>query len=176
VTARLALTLPVIVLDGLLMNYNVLDIGCGTAGYYRLAHNVRAITGVDYSQRMLDSAQELAERYGYAEKSRFIRMDFDDFEGKENYDAIRVGVYGSYEPIDSALIMRLRKMLNPDGILILGISPPRNWRDMVKDILKLSSIRMSEARFESMVRSVGNLQVMTKLCLPERIYYFLKSA
>jgi SAM-dependent methyltransferase len=166
--------LPMIALDGLLRDYSILDIGCGTAGYYRLARNVRAITGVDYSQRMLDSALELAKRYGYAGKVRFIKASFDEFEGKETYDAIRAGVYGSYEPINAALLARLHAMLNPGGFLVVGVSPPRGWRQKLRDSLNLPVNKMSEAKFERLASRSGGLAIAARIRVSSRTYYCLQ--
>jgi SAM-dependent methyltransferase len=165
----------IVLLDGLLRDYSYLDAGCGTAGYFRLMRNARRLTGVDYSERMIATAQDFSVRNGYAGKTRFVCSDFSAFESDETYDAIRLGVYGSYLPVSVPVLKKAHAMLRPGGFLLIGITLPQGFRGRLRDRLGLASTRISGRRFEQLVREAGGLSILTATRVRHRMHYLLRS-
>lgn len=67
-----------ILADGFMKDYNLLDIGCGTAGYFRLLKNYQSIMGLDYSQKMIKAAERLMSEWGLRDIS-FWNDSFEKF-------------------------------------------------------------------------------------------------
>ena len=98
----------------------VLDIGCGTGTQCDdLASSVKQVTGVDISGKLLAIAEKRkAERK--LENIEFIQTSlFDERFKSDSFDMIMAFyVLHFFEDID-AFFLRIRELLNSDGLLIL---------------------------------------------------------
>jgi 2-polyprenyl-3-methyl-5-hydroxy-6-metoxy-1,4-benzoquinol methylase len=106
---RFALTLEH---AGDLAGKRVLDIGCGSGRYaVELARRGAAeVVGIDFSSEMLALATELAAREGLADRTRFIRTDYDDYADAQGFDvAIAIGFF-DYVPDPAAALAHAREL------------------------------------------------------------------
>jgi len=84
--ARLAIE-DLILLDGLLRDYRLLDVGCATGGYLRFLRNHRHVTGLDYSLPTIEQARELQAEFGI-ERVDYVVSKFEEFEaGSETFES-----------------------------------------------------------------------------------------
>jgi SAM-dependent methyltransferase len=124
--ARLAVE-DLILLDGLLRDYRLLDVGCGTGGYLRFLKNHRRVTGLDFSAPTIDQARELQSELGI-ERVDYVVAKFEDFDSEpEAFDAVRLrGTFGAYQPWPASLpaIDTTQALLRPGGIAIASYFPP----------------------------------------------------
>lgn len=99
----------------------VLDYGCGK-GFHSIfpARNGAIVVGIDLSEKALEIAGERAQKNGLEEKIRFLKMDCEKTEFKDNsFDIIFDG--GTFSSLDlSKALPELARILKPDGFL-LGI-------------------------------------------------------
>jgi demethylmenaquinone methyltransferase/2-methoxy-6-polyprenyl-1,4-benzoquinol methylase len=114
----------------------VLDIGCGTGDLIiniaRMATNNIEITGLDYSQPMLEKARQKAEKAGVSKKVRFIEgeashLPFPDasFDVAAISFAFRNLTYKN--PVASAHLAEVLRVLKPGGYyIIVESSQPEN--------------------------------------------------
>lgn len=116
--------LEFLLIDALFEQYTMLDVGCGTGGYYRLLRNYRHITGLDFSPHMINAATQLKTDQGI-ERVDFVCGRFDDFDPGENrYDIVRCTVVGWYEPWSMASLLKVYGLLNQHGVAIFCAIPP----------------------------------------------------
>ena len=165
--------LPFMMIDDLLRDYSLLDVGCGTAGYYRLLRNAATITGVDYSEKMLAAARELTGRYDVS-GCTFVKSDFERFDTDDRFDAVRLGVYGTYEPFDQSVFRRVHGLLNDGGIAVFANATPRSAREHVSSLVRRSPIRRSNRSFERLVSGSCALTSIFKLSHGHRTHYFFR--
>src|SRR5579863_10433314 len=111
-----------LIIDALLQDYVLLDVGCGTAGYYRLARNYRKIVGLDSSQAMIDNGRVLQSQLGL--KNTELRYgSFASYAPDQQFDAVNlVGVFGHYVPWtgNEAALHKARTLLRSGGIVSLA--------------------------------------------------------
>lgn len=165
----------IVLLDGILRNYTYLDVGCGTGGYFRLMRNASRITGLDRSPRMLAAAKELAAELDYADKVRFVQSEFENFEPDETYDAIRLGVYGSYEKVTVGSLQRAHRMLRPGGFILIAITPPPSVWQRLRSSFDKSATRMSPRQFERTLDAAGGLEILKASREGRRVSYLLRA-
>ena len=127
--------LEFLLIDVLFEQYTMLDVGCGTGGYYRLLRNYRHITGLDFSPHMINAATQLKTDQGI-ERVDFVCGRFDDFDpGKKRYDVVRCTVVGWYEPWSMASLERVHGLLNEHGVAIFCAIPPDSLVRWLKYLL-----------------------------------------
>jgi len=80
----------ILVIDRLLADYTMLDVGCGTGGYLSLAANHARITAIDFSEAMIAQAQRLQAELG-VERVTFACASFENFQTDETFDVVRMG-------------------------------------------------------------------------------------
>lgn len=73
----------------------ILDVGCGSGRIaVELAKRGAKVTGIDYSQKMIDMAKAMAEKEGVSSNCTFIRDDFATYAFKEKFDmSIAMGFF-----------------------------------------------------------------------------------
>ena len=87
-----------LLIDGMLSGYRMLDVGTGTGGFLRLARNHAMITAIDFSPSMISAARALGQELGLRDVA-FAVARFEDFQDPEPFDVIRLtGTYGWYQP------------------------------------------------------------------------------
>ena len=119
--------LDILMIDGLLPDgYSLLDVGCGTAGYHRLATRAGAILGLDLTPAMIGEAERLRAETGQTHR-RYVCGAFESTSFGEQFDAIRfAGIYGWYRPWHGAqpVLARVAALLRPSGVAVLSYTPP----------------------------------------------------
>jgi len=141
-------------LDSLLTDYRLLDVGCGTGGYLRLAKNAREIVGVDFSETMIAKARELGPA-----NATFACCRYENYTSDRLFDAVRLGgVVGWYAPWpgNADALRRARALLVRDGIVVATYVPPRNLLQWLKSLLfPRRTVVISRRRFLAMARAAG---------------------
>jgi SAM-dependent methyltransferase len=107
----------------------VLDLGCGCGRYFRFLHGAEHIVGVDVSSPMLEQARHPAggpiEATVDLIHENLLTVDFES----EAFDVIYcIGVLGVYVPLDTYLLAKIRRWLNPDGKMVLVVVDARSPR------------------------------------------------
>ena len=97
---------------------DVLDLGCGTARYFRVLTNARSIVGIDASAAMLAEARTPIGadqiRAGSVEliEGDFVSHDF----GASRFDLVySIGVLAEHTPLDSRIVDNVHRWLRPMG-------------------------------------------------------------
>lgn len=99
----------------------LLDYGCGNGVHSNFpAQNGATVVGIDLSEKSLEIAREKAKSEGLQDKIRFLEMDCEKTEFKDNsFDVIFDG--GTFSSLDlKQALPELARILKPGGIL-LGI-------------------------------------------------------
>jgi demethylmenaquinone methyltransferase/2-methoxy-6-polyprenyl-1,4-benzoquinol methylase len=114
----------------------ILDLGCGTGdlaiNIARTAEKDTEITGIDYSQPMLEKAQQKAAKAGVSELVRFIQGDAGALPFPDAYFdcvgisfALRNLTYKN--PLAQAHLAEVKRVLKPGGrYVIVESSQPKN--------------------------------------------------
>ncbi|MFA6171575.1 MAG: methyltransferase domain-containing protein [Patescibacteria group bacterium] len=165
-----------LITDTLLDNYRLLDIGCGTAGYYRLAKNLKELVGLDYSKRMIATANEL-NALNKPYKSEFINSTFDQYNAVKKFDAILDNVSGNYLPHSVVRLKKIAEALNNNGLCVFHIQPPAGLKERLGILIKnRASYKITEKKFLSMVKENGCLTTIFSYKKRDRITFFLKKS
>ncbi len=164
--------LDILTIDGLLPDgYCLLDVGCGTGGYHRLAIRAGAIVGLDLTPAMIAEAERLRAETGQTHR-RYVCGAFETTSFPERFDAIRfAGIYGWYRPWHGAqdILARLSALLRPDGIAVLSYTPPRTPVQALKAVLAPSrTVLIFRRRFLAMLRAAG-LAPLCEIRLPHTV-------
>lgn len=103
---------------GNLKNKKVLDAGCGT-GFYaiELAKHGAKVTGIDVSQKMLDTAKKRAKSFGIEKNCKFIKKDLFNHNPSKKYDLI-IGM-GLFDYVNKPVkLIKKIKSLTKDKLLL----------------------------------------------------------
>lgn len=151
--------LDILTIDALLPDgYSLLDVGCGTAGYHRLATRAGAILGLDLTPAMIEEAERLRAETGQTHR-RYVCGAFETASFPEPFDAIRFsGIYGWYRPWHGAqpVLARLAALLRPGGVVVLSYMPPQMPLQGLKALLAPSRIVLIfRGRFLAMLAASG---------------------
>lgn len=110
--------LHLVMIDALLSDYVLFDVGCGTGGYFRLLRNYRKIIGLDFSKAMIDKARDLAKELRL-ERVDFVCRKFEDYDPPKSFDAMNLaGAIGWYVPWmgKGHILKKTHAMLKPGGL------------------------------------------------------------
>lgn len=114
---------------------SVLDLGCGSGRYaIAFARNGKEVTGVDFSEKMLELSREYSETSGTSEKTDFHQADINAWmEDTEKRFDLSIGM-GLFDYLTSPADT-LRKMLKVSKVAIVSFPAPtfprsqiRSWR------------------------------------------------
>jgi ubiquinone/menaquinone biosynthesis C-methylase UbiE len=86
--------------------FTVLDVGCGSGRNSVAFANAGAarVVGVDFSDRMIEIAQEFSLGHGAASRCEFVKADFMTWTPEERFDAVVAhGLFDYIENAESAL-------------------------------------------------------------------------
>ena len=164
--------LDLLTLDGLAPDgYSLLDVGCGTGGYHRLATRAGAILGLDLTPAMIAEAERLRAETGQTHR-RYLCGAFESTPFAEQFDAIRfAGIYGWYRPWHGAhaVLARVADLLRPGGVVVLSYTPPRTPVQALKAALAPSrTVLIFRRRFLAMLRPAG-LAPLCEIRLPHTV-------
>ncbi len=168
-----------LVLDQLLADYRLLDVGCGTGGYLRLAKHAAEITALDFSDAMIAKARELRAELGL-ERVNYVRARFEDFEPPAQFDAIRLtGAFGWYQPWpgSAAVLDKARRLLRPGGLLVASHVPPRTPLHHLKSTLApRRTVVISDAAFHRLTTAAGFAMLFSLMAAASRIVFLRASS
>ncbi|MDD4357209.1 MAG: class I SAM-dependent methyltransferase, partial [Smithellaceae bacterium] len=101
----------------------IADFGCGPGLYAtRLARQQAAVTGIDFSKRSIQYAQETARRERLS--VQYINQNYLDFEIEDRFDLVLMIMcdFCALSPIQRrVLLSRFHKLLEPSGSVLLDV-------------------------------------------------------
>ena len=164
-----------LLLDRILSQYRLLDVGCGTGGYLRHLTQARAIVAIDSRAVIVDKARSEFS----LPHVEFRCAAFEAFSAEEPFDAIRLsGTIGWYTPWrgNEWALERAVGLLNRDGILVLSYLPPRkplHWLKML--VAPKRTVVISGAQVTALAAAVG-LRHLISIAHPNGVWaLFAKS-
>lgn len=166
-------------IDALIPEYSILDIGCGTAGYYKYMRNCKHLVCLDGSKKMLDEAKKLSKEFT-VENIEYECCLFSEYDNTSKFDVVNLGVYGHYIPHDIDTIKKTVSLVKEGGVSVFSISIPTTLYTkigvIVKNIITFGKAKtIFESKFERMLYKANAGEVIMKLHrLPNRISYFVK--
>lgn len=149
------------VANSLLSDYRYLDVGCGTGGYFGLLSNARKIVGIDKSAKMISAAKDLARGSNYERRTGFHHGDFnssleDPNVKGQSFDLIRLGVFGSYEPLTVEVLRDAEKLLSSRGLILLNFS----YSNLVIARTLNRDIVLTQRRLNRLLSASGHFNVL----------------
>jgi len=106
-------------------NQQVLDVGCGTGlltNLFSLKYKESKFTGIDFSTA-IDYASKFSKTHKI-KNVRFVKKDFFEFDDKNKYDVIIGQSFLTHVPDWPSAVKKLKSLLAPNGIMIMGIYHP----------------------------------------------------
>jgi SAM-dependent methyltransferase len=97
---------------------DVLDLGCGTARYFRALRHARSIVGIDASAAMLAEARApIGADEIHASSIELIEGDFVAYDfGAQRFDLVySIGVLAEHTPLDERIVANVFRWLRPFG-------------------------------------------------------------
>jgi ubiquinone/menaquinone biosynthesis C-methylase UbiE len=165
--------ISLLIIDWLYRGYSLLDVGCGTAGYFRLLKNYKSLHGLDYSNKMLKAADELSGLYNL-KNIKWTCSSFGDFITSDKFDVVRLGVYGTYEPITKDIINKVYGLLNKGGMAVFSIHPPKNYKERIKILLKKEKIKISNKSFTKYLLKNSKFKICMEIKRGRQFIFFCK--
>lgn len=107
-------------------NQQILDVGCGTGlvcNYLAQKHNKSQFTAIDFSTNGINYARQFAQEQKIS-NIKFYEKDILDFESYVRYDVVYCHGVLHHIPQYHTALQKLHDLLNPNGILILGLYHP----------------------------------------------------
>lgn len=138
---------------------SILDVGCGP-GYYSLAfarQGAKRVIGIDYSEKMIQLANEHLERENLESNCQFLIKDILDYNPDLKFDiAIAIGFF-DYVKDPLPIIKKIRRVTNEKMIfsfprLFTWRAPIRKMRLMMK---KLDVYFYSKRKLKLILESAG---------------------
>lgn len=149
---------------GLRSGQELLDIGCGTGLFLRLAGSTgAALTGIDVSPEMLEVARERNA------DARLLQQDLDNLSFPENNFDLVTGFNSLQYAQDIVKTLKdIRRLLKEDGLLVIGIWGSDAECESLKVLSSIASLLpepppgspgplalSGEGRVESLLREAG---------------------
>jgi len=102
---------------------SIVDFGCGPGLYAeRLAERHTAVTGIDFSKRSIEYAQDVAARKGL--NIHYVNQDYLEFETTDSFDLILMIMcdFCALSPAQrKAMLRKFLGMLKPSGAVLLDV-------------------------------------------------------
>jgi len=126
----------------------VLDLGCGTGTLFEFLEGWGQVTGLELSRDALILARSQSD-------VPVVRATTDAIPFRENSFSL-IAVFDCLEHLreDQNALLQVRKLLRPDGVLIISVPAFRflaSWRDIQLNHMR----RYSRARLKNLVESSG---------------------
>ncbi len=142
-------------IDHLLTDYRVLDVGCGTGGYFDLYRGATRVVGIDHSALMVAGARELQKRGVITKNAEFHETTFPQYFSNSLFDCIRLDVYGSYLPLTIPILQKASRLISPGGLVFLSFS----WSSWVGAKIRHRKITLGPVRFRRLMRKFPSFRI-----------------
>lgn len=154
------------ILDSIMdKEYSLLDIGIGTGGALQEMQKLKRLVGVDGSKKMLEMAEILLKDSKFEKK--FIHSLYNEkFLINEKFDAIHLGVYGSYLPFNKSILNHTFRFLNKNGILVCSLSVPDTLYKKIGVIVKMVLNKIPITQYEYVFEKIflpRNSEILMKV-------------
>ena len=116
-----------VLIDAMMTDYVMLDVGSGTGGFFRLARNQSRIVSIDFSPEMTTEARRLGPVLGIS-RVEYECCKFEDYRSDSLFDVVRLtGTFGWYQPWRASVgsLQKAAGLLNTGGLLAVSWVPPR---------------------------------------------------
>ncbi|MFW9989230.1 MAG: corrinoid protein-associated methyltransferase CpaM [Candidatus Odinarchaeota archaeon] len=126
-------------------NENLLDIGMGTGTFAILcAKRGVSVTGIDYSEKMLEMAKKNIKREGLTENIQIIKMpviQLDETFADKSFEKITALLVFSelYQKEQDYTLSQIYRILKEDGefILVDEVKPKKFWKKIIYFIIRI---------------------------------------
>ena len=136
-------------------NGQVLDVGCGTGDYCRIAATSAShVTGIDYSARRIELARQRTIEQNI-ENVDYICSDlhFVDWKNQGPWDAVISYSALMYIPRVQELMAHISARVNPGGTLILELGNRWSWNTVLCKFEDLNTYHFSVCGMKQMARN-----------------------
>ena len=173
------------ILDNLVnKDETVLDIGMGTGTFAILCAKKGAkVTGIDYSEKMLEVAKKNIELEGLTESLQIIKMpviELDEKFSDKSFDKITAILSFSefYRDEQDFCLKQINRILKDDGefILVDEVKPKKVWKKIVYFFIRIPLVIITYFKSQLTTKSLKNLEERLesyKFSLIEEKYYLL---
>lgn len=173
------------ILDNLVnKDETVLDIGMGTGTFAILCAKKGAkVTGIDYSEKMLEVAKRNIELEGLTESLQIIKMpviELDEKFSDKSFDKITAILSFSefYRDEQDFCLKQINRILKDDGefILVDEVKPKKVWKKIVYFFIRIPLVIITYFKSQLTTKSLKNLEERLesyKFSLIEEKYYLL---
>jgi len=123
-----------VLIDAMMSDYVMLDVGSGTGGFFRLARNQSRVVSIDFSPEMTKAAQRLGGELGI-DRVEYVCCMFEDYQSNVHFDVVRLtGTFGWYQSwwVSVASLQKAVGLLNSGGLLAVSWVPPRTLFQWMK--------------------------------------------
>ena len=162
----------------------VLDIGMGTGTFAILCAKKGAkVTGIDYSEKMLEVAKKKIELEGLTESLQIIKMpviELDEKFSDKSFDKITAILSFSefYRDEQNFCLKQINRILKDDGefILVDEVKPKKVWKRIVYFFIRIPLVIITYFKSQLTTKSLKNIEERlesNKFSLIEENYYLL---
>lgn len=162
----------------------VLDIGMGTGSFAILCAKKGAkVTGIDYSEKMLEVAKKKIELEGLTESLQIIKMpviELDEKFSDKSFDKITAILSFSefYRDEQNFCLKQINRILKDDGefILVDEVKPKKVWKRIVYFFIRIPLVIITYFKSQLTTKSLKNIEERlesNKFSLIEENYYLL---
>jgi len=155
------------ILDNLVnKDETVLDIGMGTGTFAILCAKKGAkVTGIDYSEKMLEVAKKNIELEGLTESLQIIKMpviELDEKFSDKSFDKITAILSFSefYRDEQDFCLKQINRILKDDGefILVDEVKPKKVWKKIVYFFIRIPLVIITYFKSQLTTKSLKNLE------------------
>ncbi len=165
-------------------NEHVLDIGMGTGTFAILCANKGAIvTGIDYSEKMLEVARKNIKQEELTENIHIIKMpviELDEHFSDKSFDKITAILSFSefYQEEQDFCLKQINKILKDDGefILVDEVKPKKIWKKIVYFFVRIPIVIITYFKSQLTTKYLKNIEKRLEnhnFSLIEEKYYLL---
>lgn len=162
----------------------LLDIGMGTGTFAILcAKKGVKVTGIDYSEKMLEVAKKKIESEGLTESIQIIKMpviELDEQFPDNSFDKITAILSFSefYQDEQDFCLKQINRILKDDGefILVDEVKPKKVWKKIVYFFIRIPLVIITYFKSQLTTKSLKNIEERLesyKFSLIEEKYYLL---
>ncbi len=147
-------------------NENVLDIGMGTGTFAILCAKKKAnVTGIDYSEKMLEVAKKNIKQEGLTESIQIIKMpiiELDEQFSDKYFDKITAILSFSelYQDEQDFCLNQINKILKDDGefILVDEVKPKKVWKKIVYFFVRIPLVIITYFKSQLTTNYLKNIE------------------